>query len=245
MRAEEDVARQRLEYGEGLAIVVGDARIRGRLLRFVDQPETGVHIPAPHDHRVERLAALFDLHRPGGATARVAGGFVRNQHGTAQLDLVSIVEHAVDFGLRIGAFAVGEVRRAAAFHDGHVTLHHHVFRTGLLDDARAAGVVIGMRVTDQQDLDVAVFEAELRHALLDERRRALEAGIDEDVALWSDHEVRREILASHVVQAVGNAERRDRGRPVSVALCRRRLTERQCHERKSELPQMIHECLPS
>ena len=77
-----------------------------------------------------------------------------------------------------------------------------------------AGVVVEVGVADEQDLDVAEVEAELRDAFLDQRRRGCQAGVDQDVAGRRDDEIGGEVLAADVVEVVGDAEGCDRGGPV-------------------------------
>ena len=124
-------------------------------MRFVNQPEPRVHIPAPHNHSVECTAVLFDLQGPSRAAWCVTRRLAPNQYGVAEFDLVAVMEHTVDFSLGIGAVSVREVERTAAFHHRHVAIHHHVFRSRLPDHSGAAGVVIPMSVADQQDPSVA------------------------------------------------------------------------------------------
>ena len=61
-------------------------------------------------------------------------------------------------------------------------------------------------------------------AFLDQRRRRFEIAVDEDVALRRDDEVGGEVLAAHVVEISGDAERRETAWSSGGNLAR----ERQC-----------------
>ena len=58
------------------------------------------------------------------------------------------------------------------------------------------------------------------------------------------HEVGSEILASDVVQPVGNAECRDRNRPVGVAWRAGSLADREHDQGKGEFPADRGQCIP-
>jgi len=127
MSAQEDVAAQPAEHAKHALVVLGDLGVE----LVADELVARVHVGAADDHDVERLAAFGHLHRPGRAALGVARGQVRDQRRTAELDLVAIVEHAIDLGRRVQPLrlaAVLKVRLAAGFDDGHVAIHHHVAR---------------------------------------------------------------------------------------------------------------------
>jgi len=65
--------------------------------------------------------------------------------------------------------------------------------------------MIGVRLAVEQNLDVTPAKAQLLHTRPDLRRRASEVCIDEDISFWRDDEVAGKVLASHVVQVVGNS----------------------------------------
>jgi hypothetical protein len=44
--------------------------------------------------------------------------------------------------------------------------------------------VVAVRVTDQNDLRIGVFEAQRRDALFDQGHILLEIRVDQDIALW-------------------------------------------------------------
>ncbi len=68
----------------------------------------------------------------------------------------------------------------------------------------------------------------------------LEAGVDEDVPLGRGHEIGREILAAHVVQPVGDPERRDRRRPVGIALGEAAGPRARASRAETEFPERVH-----
>ena len=175
----------------------------------IDEAKSGIDVPAADDDDVDELALVGSAEGPGGASAGVAWSFVRDQHDAAQLDAIAIVEDAIDMGGRIEVVGIEEVLCAAAFDNGNVGVHDHVFRVGHAQDGGAARVVIPVGVADEQDADVGETEAELLDAFADERGRAFEAGVDEDVAGGCDDEVRGQIAAADVVEVVGDLEGRD------------------------------------
>ena len=91
VRAEKDVAGERFQHLELVAIVARDLRVGGVANQFV----AGIHIGAADDHDVERLPALFLIEGPGGGALRMAGRLVGSENGSAQRNRVPIVEHAV------------------------------------------------------------------------------------------------------------------------------------------------------
>ena len=109
-----------------------------------------------------------------------------------------------------------EIGFATRFDDRHVGIHHHVFRAGKLFDLRTAGAVIEMGMTDQKNLEVAEFEAQLFHAIANEWHAAFEIGINENVAFARGDQITRQAFAADVVQIPGNAKRRKRRRPGAV-----------------------------
>src|SRR5439155_22545229 len=130
---------------------------------------------AADDYDVIGLAALLDFHRPGGAAPRVARREIGGQYVAAEADLIPVVEHAAD--LDRGAAA------AAGFHHRHVAIHHHQLGAGELLHPRGAGGMIAVRVADEENLDILKFEAELLDALLNQRDRIVEIGIDQNMTL--------------------------------------------------------------
>src|SRR5262245_35915414 len=101
-------------------------------------------------------------------------GEVRGKRSAAERNGVAIVEDAVYLGLRkphgfVGA--VMEVFAAAGLDDWDVLRHNFVFRAGFSLDLRTAGTVVKVAVADEEDLRIAVFEAEGLDGLFDLRRR--------------------------------------------------------------------------
>src|SRR6202034_3222390 len=113
MRPEENIARQVLEGNKGSLIIRGNTRIRSGSPRLVDEAESGVHIPASHNHHIAKLAAHGRPHRPGGAAAGVAGSLMCDQHYAPQPHLIAIVQHTIHLHRRIKIFGVVEVLGAA------------------------------------------------------------------------------------------------------------------------------------
>ena len=84
---------------------------------------------------------------------------------------------------------------------------------GQLFDHRAAGVVIPMRVADQQNLDVVELEPELFDTGANHWNIRFQIAVDEDVTLWRRDEIVREAFAADVVQIAGDVKWRIRLRP--------------------------------
>jgi hypothetical protein len=82
-------------------------------------------------------------------------------------------------------------------------------------------------VADEKDLRVFVSETKRLNGLLDLRRRRFKVGIDEDVALGRDDEVRGEILRTDVIEVAGNSEGREGLDPGRVRFGERVLLGRQ------------------
>ena len=120
------------------------------------------------------------------------------------------MQDAVDVRLRVLRLrTVGKISCAAALNDGHITIHDHVLCVSLREDSGAAGIVVGVGMTDEQNLDVAPVKAELLDGVAYLRRGCFQVGVDKDVTLRRGDEVRREVAAADVVEVVGDAEWRD------------------------------------
>ena len=147
-----------------------------------------------------RLAAVLNVHRPGGAAPGVAGRLVRRQHRAAQLHRVAIVQGARHLHSRIDILptlvAILEVGLAAGFHHRHIGVHHFVFGAGLFHHLGAAGVMVEMGVADQQHLGIGPFEAQFGDTLFGQRHGADEARIDQDVALGRGDQIVRLALGA-------------------------------------------------
>ena len=160
MCAEKEVARQGFENTKRALVILGDRRIPS----VANQLVARIDVRTSDDHRVVRLATIADCERPGRAALRVAWSEVRDQHDVAELYLVPIVQYAIDAHRRVShgrVVAVLEVGAAARFDHGDVSVHDHVARARELLQHGAAGVMIPVRVADQQDLHVAELEAQL------------------------------------------------------------------------------------
>ena len=95
-----------------------------------------------------------------------------HQHGVSQLHLLAILQAVVHLGrreLRVVPFAHARFRRTTPLHHIGVLIHHIIFRTRELEDFRAAGAVIRMRMADEQDSDVGEFKTQLFHAFTNQR----------------------------------------------------------------------------
>src|SRR6201999_3817630 len=115
------------------------------------------------------------------AAARVAGRLPGDQGDAAELDLVAVVEDAVDLA-RVPATRRVKVLALAPRGDHLVVAaHDEDLGAGRLLQSGVAGDVVGVGVAGEEDLDVGHLEAERLDRLLDEGDRALEAAVDEDV----------------------------------------------------------------
>ena len=203
--AQEDVARQLLEYAKHLLVVRRDLRILG----IVHQLVSGIHIGTAHDHHVVTLAGIAGLQRPGGASLGVSRRKMRGKHRAAQPYFVAVVKNAIDFGRRIKILRlvpILEIGLASRFHYRDVAVHHHVLRPGELLDLLAAGVVVPMGMANEQDLHVGKAKAELLDALANLRRRTFEVAVDEDVPVGRGYQIRSQAAAAHVVHVAHNLE---------------------------------------
>ena len=70
-----------------------------------------------------------------------------------------------------------------------------------------AADVIEVRVAREHDLDVAQLEPELLDVRRDDRRHLGRAGVDEDVALRRDDQIRSDVLRADVVDVADQAKR--------------------------------------
>ena len=78
--------------------------------------------------------------------------------------------------------------------------------------------MIAVRVADENDFRVAVFEAELLDALLDERQILFEVGVDQDVALRRVDQVDGQIGGADIVEIAGDLKRWKLGVPIRIGL---------------------------
>ena len=77
MGAEEDIAREGFELGEGMGEVLRDAGVGGRMAGSGDEAVLVERGDAANDDDVEGFVVFYYLRGPGGATWSVAGGLVR------------------------------------------------------------------------------------------------------------------------------------------------------------------------
>lgn len=95
---------------------------------------------------------------------------------------------------------------------------------------RAAGAVIIVRVTNEQNFDVAELEAKLGNALANERDRALKIAVNENVAARGVDQIRREPSCSDIIYIAYYSVPRKRLIPIGG--CGRVLRERAQDEQK-------------
>ena len=226
VRAEEDVAGQGVQCGEGVLEIASDAGVGRWLAGAVDEVVLGPEGIAAEDHDIAQLrgwvAGEMYAEGPCGAAAGVAGGLVGGEGEAAKRDRVVVVQDAVDVGGREGFERVAggeEVGLAAGLHHGDVAVHDFVLRVSFADDFGRAGAVVEVGLRVEQDLGVVVLEAKLLNAGADLWRRGREVGVDEDIALGCSDQVAGQIAAADVVKIVGDLEGREWRGPVGVGVC--------------------------
>src|SRR5258706_16070000 len=146
---------------------------------------------------------------------------MRDECRAPQFHFVAVVQHAIDFGGRIERWwlvAVLKVGLPARFNDRHVAVHDHVGCAGNRLDRGAATVVVPVRVTDEENPDIAKLESEFLDARPNDRYARLEIAVDEDEPLGSADEITREVFASDVVEIPRDAEWREWLRAIGVGL---------------------------
>src|SRR5665213_111504 len=159
MRAEENVAGQGVEHLKTALVLLCNAGIGLVAYEFV----AGVHVGAADDDHVESAAGFGFVEGPGGGSLGVACGEVGGEDGSAEAHGVAVVEDTIDMcGRKVhgGICAVVEVRFAAGLDYGDIGVHDVIPGAGELLNARTSGAVIVVGVTDEEDFDVAEFEAE-------------------------------------------------------------------------------------
>jgi hypothetical protein len=129
---------------------------------------------------------------------------MRNQNSATQPDFIAIMYHPVYLRRWISHRWVSEIFSSSGLDDRHICVHYHVLCVGLALYLGTARVVIPVGMADQQDADVSKPEAELLNTLPNQRWRCLQTGVDEDISLRSDDKIRRQILASDVIEIVRN-----------------------------------------
>ena len=217
MRAEKYVAWQFLKDRKATFVVRGDLWID----LVADQLVARVDVGAADDHDVQKTTALGLVKGPGSGSPGVAGRKVRRENGATQTDRVAVVKDSIDVRGRVAIgllSAVLEVCSAARFDDRNVASHYVILGAGEMDDLRAACAMIAVRVTDEQDFDVAEVEAERFDAFSDQRYRGFEVRIDEDKPARRGDEIRAEIFAADVIEISCDVEGRERSRPRRIAL---------------------------
>lgn len=213
MRAQEDVAGQGMQSGEGVLKVLTDAGVAYGVMRGGDETIFRPESNATHDDDValscRAIAGDRRAHGPGGAAAGVAGGFVGGEGDAAESDRVAVVEDAIDMHRGVAKDIAGrseEVGSGAGLDNADVAIHDHVFGMGFTNNFGGAAHVIEVGLAVEQNPCVFPVEAELLDTGANLRGRRSDAGVDEDVAFGRHHKVDGEILAAHVVEVVGDLE---------------------------------------
>src|SRR6185437_719731 len=127
---------------------------------------------------------------------------MRCQNRISQRHGITVVQHAVHFRCRIQhllSISVCEILVPARFHDWNVRVHNHILRTGQSLDLRGAGVMVKVRMADQQDLYIAKLEAEFLHTSPNSRHRLVQSSVDQNVPLLRCDEINPQALASHEI----------------------------------------------
>src|SRR5580704_432051 len=138
MGAEEDVAMQGLQSGEGPVKIGGDLRVRGRLSVGSYESDSRVRSPPSNDHDVEGASAFVYLHRPGSAATGMAGSLVGGESGATQGDGVVVAERAVHPCGRKALEGRIKVRSATSSDVFDVPIHDFILRAGFAEDFRSA-----------------------------------------------------------------------------------------------------------
>src|SRR5215469_9190386 len=149
MRAQEYVARQRLQGLKRSLIVVRDLGILRVVYEFVSR----VYVRTADDYHVIGFSLVCDFQGPGRASLGVPWRKMRRQHDVAETDFVAVVQAAIDSrGVEkiLGRIAVAEIAAAAILDLGDGRLHAPISRAGRLFDECAAGAVVKVRVADQK-----------------------------------------------------------------------------------------------
>src|SRR6185295_18480893 len=79
--------------------------------------------------------------------------------------------------------------------------------------------MIVVAVGGRDDFRISQLEAKLLDTRLDLLRGVANAGVDQDISLWSDDEIGRQVVAADPVDVPDDPERREWARPLFV-LCR-------------------------
>src|SRR6185295_12784904 len=213
MRAQENIAGQFFQ----------DAKRPFKISRHpwiddvVDQLVAGIYVRAANDHHVVSLPFFLHLHRPRCTPARMSGRKLRNEHRAAQLHLFTIMQHLVNLRWRIehrGVGAILKVALATRFYGWYVRIHDQILCASQPFDSVAAGVVIVVCMTDQENLYVSELEAELLHAGPNHWHTLFEITVDENMSLRRRDQITRQPLASDVIEIVRDFERRKRVSPI-------------------------------
>src|ERR1700722_1488822 len=94
--------------------------------------------------------------------------------------------------------------------------------------------MIAVRVADEDNFGVAVFEPELLDALLNDGQILFEIGVDQDVAPRCVDQVDGQIRGADVVEIPGDLKRRKLGVPIRITL--REQSGRANQEKREQSP---------
>ena len=81
-------------------------------------------------------------------------------------------------------------------------------------EQRLAGIVIEMRVADEQNLRVAELQSQFLHALLDQRHGILEPGVDQDISVRRNDQVDSQAFAADEIYVADDVVRWERSEVV-------------------------------
>ncbi len=212
MRSQKHIARQRLQSLEASLIIL---RNRG-IGRIPHQLEPRIHIWTAHDHDVVRLVIFSNPYRPRCAALCVPCSLMCNQHNTAQLHLVPVVQHAIHLRGRIVAPTEAPYWKSVFPPDSttgtsaSITMY---FRSSQSFDLRTPGSMIPMGMADQEYLHILEVEPQRLHIFSDLRNTAHQTAVDQYQSLGRSDQIRREVLAANVIDTPDDAKRRMRRGP--------------------------------
>lgn len=232
MCAEEDVAGQGPQSGEGVVEISRNAWVSGGPSMAGDEWHTGIEGPSTDDDDIESAATFMRLHGPRGAAPGMSGCLVSGDGGAAQGDGVVVMQRAIHARPRKVRKGGIEVGRSTGLEDIDVAVHDHVLGVGLLKDLGCASGVIVVCLAAEEDLCICPAKAELFDAAANLRGGRLEVGVDEDVAFRGNDKIGGQIARSDIVEVARDLEWSDRSGPVgghSVARCDRE-GEEECKE---------------
>jgi len=148
----------------------------------------------------------------GRGTGRVARGQVRHQRGTAELNRLTVEELAIDHHGRPLHVERQGTASARAQHRGVGAGREHARPRHCLHRGMP-GDVVCVRVAGQENLHVAEAKSETLHARANQRRRLLEAAVEEKVARWRGDEIDRQLIGADEIDVANDVKRLGRSVP--------------------------------